>query len=48
MSTKKNTLTPATGSGVEFELPPGVKLLRMFEGHQGVVWGVAFDPQGKQ
>jgi small GTP-binding protein len=29
------------------ELPPGVKLLRTLEGHQGVVMTVAFDPQGE-
>src|SRR5918992_3170335 len=28
------------------ELPPGVKLLRTLEGHQGAVNSVAFDPQG--
>ena len=28
------------------ELPPGVKLLRTLEGHQGAVLSVAFDPQG--
>src|SRR5947199_3802572 len=29
------------------ELPTGVKLLRTLEGHQGVVYSVAFDPQGE-
>jgi small GTP-binding protein len=29
------------------ELPPGVKLLRTLEGHQGAVQSVAFDPQGE-
>jgi small GTP-binding protein len=29
------------------ELPPGVKLLRTLEGHQGVVYSVAFNPQGE-
>jgi small GTP-binding protein len=29
------------------ELPPGVKLLRTLEGHQGMVMSVAFDPQGE-
>jgi small GTP-binding protein len=29
------------------ELPPGVKLLRSLEGHQGAVWSVAFDRQGR-
>ncbi len=29
------------------ELPPGVKLLRTFEGHQDQVLGVAFDPKGR-
>src|SRR6185312_10601247 len=29
------------------ELPPGVKLLRTLEGHQGPVHSVAFDPQGE-
>src|SRR5436305_371989 len=28
------------------ELPPGVKLLRTLEGHQGPVKSVAFDPKG--
>jgi WD40 repeat protein len=29
------------------ELPPGVKLLRTLEGHEGVVLNVAFDPAGR-
>jgi len=29
------------------ELPPGVKLLRTLEGHQGKVSSVAFDSQGE-
>jgi small GTP-binding protein len=29
------------------DLPPGVKLLRSFEGHQDVVRSVAFDPHGE-
>ncbi len=29
------------------KLPPGVKLLRTLEGHQGTVYSVAFDPQGE-
>jgi small GTP-binding protein len=28
------------------ELPPGVKLLRTLEGHNGAIYSVAFDPQG--
>ena len=31
----------------ERSLPPGVKLLRTLEGHEDVVWNVAFDPTGK-
>jgi small GTP-binding protein len=33
--------------GVRTELPPGVKLLRTLEGHQGRIRSVAFDPQGE-
>jgi WD40 repeat protein len=29
------------------ELPPGVKLLRTLEGHQGAILSLAFDPQGR-
>jgi small GTP-binding protein len=29
------------------ELPPGVRLLRTLEGHQDLVFSVAFDPQGE-
>ncbi len=28
------------------ELPPGVKLLRTFEGHQDTILSLAFNPQG--
>src|SRR5436305_863680 len=28
-------------------LPPGVKLFRVLEGHENVVYSVAFDPEGK-
>ena len=31
----------------KLELPPGVKLLRSLEGHQGSVRSVAFDPSGQ-
>jgi WD40 repeat protein len=31
----------------EWELPPGVKLLRTLEGHESYVLGVAFDPAGR-
>ena len=30
----------------EAELPPGVKLVRKFEGHHLRVWSAVFDPQG--
>ena len=43
---RKKTRPPATGGGAEPELPPGVKLLRTLEGHEGAVRSVAFDPQG--
>ena len=46
MPTKKKTRAPATSSGAERELPPGVKLLRTLEGHQDRVTSVAFDPKG--
>jgi GTPase SAR1 family protein len=29
------------------ELPPGVKLLRILEGHAGIVYSIAFDPTGR-
>jgi small GTP-binding protein len=35
------------GQRASEELPPGVKLLRTLEGHQGVVMSVAFDPEGE-
>jgi WD40 repeat protein len=35
------------GEQQERELPPGVKLLRTLEGHEGVVMSVAFDPMGQ-
>jgi small GTP-binding protein len=47
MSTKKMTQPPATGSGAEGYLPPGINLLRTLEGHQGPIMSVAFDPQGR-
>lgn len=28
------------------KLPPGVRLLRTFEGHQDTIWSIAFDPSG--
>src|SRR5678816_946067 len=31
---------------VQTKLPPGVKLVRTFEGHQSYVASLAFDPQG--
>jgi hypothetical protein len=33
--------------GATPELPPGVKLLRTLEGHQGLVNSVSFDPPGE-
>jgi len=30
----------------KLELPPGVKLIRTLDGHEHVVWSVAFDSQG--
>jgi WD40 repeat protein len=47
MSAEKKTRPSATGSGAETELPPGVRLLRTLEGHQGGVRSVAFDPKGE-
>lgn len=35
------------GERVSTELPPGVKLLRTFEGGQGVIMSLAFDPHGE-
>ena len=29
------------------ELPAGVKLFRTFEGHEAIVFGLAFDPRGE-
>ncbi|MEP7337459.1 MAG: TIR domain-containing protein [Acidobacteriota bacterium] len=29
------------------ELPPGVKLVREFNGHEGLVYSIAFDPSGR-
>jgi WD40 repeat protein len=31
----------------ELKPPPGVKLLRTLEGHEDVVYGIAFDPAGR-
>ncbi len=38
---------PRANEELRPELPPGVKLLRTLEGHQGAVNSVAFDPQGE-
>ena len=46
MPAKKKTQPPEPGSGAQRKLPPGVKLLRTLQGHQGAVMSVAFDPQG--
>ena len=49
---KKRRKKPAEGNvgpngqAAAPSLPPGVKLLRTLEGHQGAVLSVAFDPQG--
>jgi small GTP-binding protein len=43
---KKMRRGQRTSEVVRPELPPGVKLLRTLEGHQGSVNSVAFDPQG--
>jgi WD40 repeat protein len=47
--TKKNPRTGAqrASGGKPTELPPGVKLLRSLEGHQGRIWSAAFDPRGE-
>jgi len=37
---------PQAVESVQTILPPGVKLLRTLEGHQGSVMSLAFDPQG--
>ena len=36
-----------TDENVPAELPAGVKLLRILEGHHGAVMSLAFDPQGR-
>ncbi|HEY3568546.1 MAG TPA: TIR domain-containing protein [Thermoanaerobaculia bacterium] len=46
MAKKKERGQRANKEGLP-ELPPGVKLLRKFEGHQSTVMTVAFDPQGE-
>ena len=46
MAKKKHQERRANEEGPT-ELPPGVKLLRTLEGHQGTVFSVAFDPQGE-
>lgn len=38
--------TRQAGYRLRNELPPGVKLLRTLEGHQDVIWSLAFDPEG--
>lgn len=38
----------SSGQATALPLPPGVKLFRSLEGHQHVVNGVAFDPQGER
>src|SRR6185369_16853559 len=37
---------PQAAERVQTELPPGVKLLRTFEGHGDTITSLAFDPQG--
>jgi small GTP-binding protein len=44
--TKREPQGPQANEELQPELPPGVKLLRTLEGHQGAVNSVAFDPQG--
>src|SRR5262249_10191117 len=38
--------TPQDSHAVRTEVPPGVKLVRTFEGHQGPIFSLARDPQG--
>ena len=42
----KKKQSPEAGEVVQTELPPGVKLLRVLEGHQDAVRSLAFDPEG--
>ncbi len=44
---KQEEQLPQTEEELRNMLPPGVKLLRTFEGHKGAVLSVAFDPNGK-
>jgi small GTP-binding protein len=44
-TTKKRR--PQATRKVPTELPPGVRVLRRFVGHQGAVMSMAFDPQGE-
>jgi small GTP-binding protein len=43
----KEPQEPQANEELRPELPPGVKLLRTLEGHQGEVNSVVFDPQGE-